>query len=304
MSIYLRGKSWYYDFIHKGQRYTGSFGTVSRTVAKEELARKKAEVVEGRLNPAKARKSPRFDAFAQEYLEWVKANKKPLTYTKAVTVMRTLTATFGTKKLNEITPWHIEQYKKARKETGRLPSTINIELIFLKALLNKAQEWGRLAEHPGKAVKLLRNTHRKTRFLSEEEEACFLPACSPALRKAVEIGLLTGFRRQELTSSSGCFTPTGGCQPRSWHGECGCVLCEERREPHASAGAAAQSASPQCLSGPRRCADRAGERRRPAVGSEQPLTAVSRGLRASKARTLRPARPPAYLRLSPRDGRR
>ena len=55
MSIYLRKKSWYYDFVHKGQRYTGSFGPVSRTVAKEELARKKAEVVEGgklaRLRP-------------------------------------------------------------------------------------------------------------------------------------------------------------------------------------------------------------------------------------------------------------
>ena len=79
MSIYLRGKSWYYDFIHKGVRYTGSFGAVSRTVAKEELARKKAEVVEGRLNPAKARKSPRFAAFADEYLDWMKANRKPLT---------------------------------------------------------------------------------------------------------------------------------------------------------------------------------------------------------------------------------
>jgi len=73
MAIYLRGKSWYFDFVHKGQRYTGSFGPVSRTVAKEELARKKAEVVEGRLNPAKARKSPRFATFAGEYLDWLKA---------------------------------------------------------------------------------------------------------------------------------------------------------------------------------------------------------------------------------------
>jgi len=44
MSIYFRGKSWYYDFIHKGQCSTGSFGQVSRLVAKEEQSRKKAEV--------------------------------------------------------------------------------------------------------------------------------------------------------------------------------------------------------------------------------------------------------------------
>ena len=54
MSLYQRGKSWYYDFVHKGQRYTGSFGTVSRTTAKEELARTKTAVIEQKLNPAKA----------------------------------------------------------------------------------------------------------------------------------------------------------------------------------------------------------------------------------------------------------
>jgi len=52
---------------------------VSRTIAKEELVRKKTEVIEQKLNPAKGRKSPRFDAFAEEYLEWGRANKKPLT---------------------------------------------------------------------------------------------------------------------------------------------------------------------------------------------------------------------------------
>jgi hypothetical protein len=90
MAIYQRGKSFYYDFVYKGQRYTGCIGPVSRTIAKEEEARKKAEVIEGRLNPAKTRKSPRFEAFAQEYLEWVKANKKPLTHKRVEALMKRL----------------------------------------------------------------------------------------------------------------------------------------------------------------------------------------------------------------------
>src|SRR5262245_22481851 len=147
MSIYLRGKSWYYDFIHKGQRYTGSFGQVSRTVAKEELARKKAEVVEGRLNPAKARKSPRFDAFAEEYLEWVKINRKPETYRRLGFTIPRLASFFGQKQLSEITAWHIEQYKKARKDAGMLPSTINLDLSVINAMLRKAQIWKKLGEH-------------------------------------------------------------------------------------------------------------------------------------------------------------
>src|SRR5215471_10945689 len=192
MAIYLRGKSWYYDFVHKGQRYTGSFGPVSRTVAKEEEARKKTEVLEQRLNPAKARKSPRFDAFVEEYLDWVKANRKPLTVKRVAVTLERLNTFFGQKKLSELTAWQLEQFKKARKDEGKAPGTINFDLTILKAMLTKAQEWGKLAEHPGKTVKLLKNPHRKARFLSEEEEASLLPACSPALRRAVEIGLLTG----------------------------------------------------------------------------------------------------------------
>ena len=37
---YYRGKSAYYDFIEKGQRYVGRIGPVSLKIAKEIIARK------------------------------------------------------------------------------------------------------------------------------------------------------------------------------------------------------------------------------------------------------------------------
>lgn len=200
MAIYQRGKSWYYDFVHKGQRYTGCFGHVSRTTAKEELARKKTEVIEGKLNPAKTRKSPRFDAFVEEYLEWLKANRKPLTFQRVGEALVNIRPSFGTKRLNEITAWDMERYKRVRKEAGKQPGTINLELATLKAILNKAVTWKKLVDHPGKEVKALKVANERTRFLTEEEEARFLTASSPALRRIVEAGLLTGFRRQELTT--------------------------------------------------------------------------------------------------------
>jgi len=200
MAIYQRGKSYYYDFVYKGQRYSGCIGPVSRTIAKETEARKKAEVIEGRLNPAKARKSPCFDAFTQEYLEWLRVNRKPLTVKKVHSVLARLNPFFGSKKLNEITAWDMERYKKERREAGRQPSTINVELTILKMILNRAVTWKKLAEHPGKEVKTLQGVHGRTRFLSEEEEAAILAVCSSALRRAVEVGLLTGFRRQELVN--------------------------------------------------------------------------------------------------------
>jgi hypothetical protein len=38
MSLYQRGKSWYYDFQYRGERYTGCIDAVSKTVAKEIVA--------------------------------------------------------------------------------------------------------------------------------------------------------------------------------------------------------------------------------------------------------------------------
>jgi len=96
MAIYLRGNSYYYDFVYKGQRLHGLHrpGVPDHGQGGGE-ARKKTEVIEGRLNPAKARKSPRFDTFAETYLEWSKDNKKPLTTLRNRKALDNLTACFG-----------------------------------------------------------------------------------------------------------------------------------------------------------------------------------------------------------------
>jgi integrase len=200
MAIYLRGKSYYFDFVHKGQRYTGCIGPVSRTVAKEEEARKKAEVIEGRLNPARARKSPRFDAFAEEYLGWSKANKKPRAHERDVTSLAALRPFFSGKTLADITPWPIEKYKKARKDLGKSNQTVNLELACLKALFSKAIIWRKAGENPVKQVKMLQVNNARVRFLEEEEEARLLPECKGYLHDIVCTALNTGFRRNELLS--------------------------------------------------------------------------------------------------------
>ncbi len=200
MAIYQRGKSWYYDFVHKGQRYTGCFGQVSRTTAKEELARKKTEVIEGKLNPVKARKSLRFDVFSQDYLEWSKANKKPRSYERDLTSLAALRPFFSGKSLSDITPWLIEKYKRLRKEKGKSNQTVNLELACLKTLFSKAVTWKKAAENPVKEVKMLRVNNARVRFLDEEEEGRLLVECQGYLHDIVITALHTGFRRNELLS--------------------------------------------------------------------------------------------------------
>ena len=70
MSLYQRGKSWYYDFQYRSERYTGCIGPVSKTVAKEILAKKKAEAVEGRYELPSEKPSPRLEDFVKEYFAY------------------------------------------------------------------------------------------------------------------------------------------------------------------------------------------------------------------------------------------
>jgi len=77
MSLYQRGKSWYYDFKYRGERYTGCVGAVSKTVAKEIMAKKKAEAVEGRYELPAKKQSPPFEEMADEYLRYYRVNRAP-----------------------------------------------------------------------------------------------------------------------------------------------------------------------------------------------------------------------------------
>lgn len=200
MSIYPRGKSWYYDFVHKGQRYTGCFGKVSKTIAKEEEHRLKAQALEGQLNPHKRRQTPTFAKFVEaHYLPWLETNRKPSTVERNHDVFDVALPCFGTKRLDTIAPLDIERFKKHRKDVGCRAGSINLELTILRTVFNKAIAWQFLRENPAKTVQKLPRPEGKTRFLTGEEEHALLAISSPALVRVVRLGAMTGLRRRELT---------------------------------------------------------------------------------------------------------
>jgi Phage integrase, N-terminal SAM-like domain len=114
MSLYQRGKSWYYDFQYRGERYTGCIGSVSKTVAKEILAKKKAEAVEGRYELPSKKPTPKLEEFAKEYFAYYRANRRPRSAERHETSYRAMHPTFGHVRLADITPLAIERYKRQR----------------------------------------------------------------------------------------------------------------------------------------------------------------------------------------------
>src|SRR5438128_6101055 len=191
MSLYQRGKSWYYDFQYRGERYTGCIGSVSKTVAKEIMAKKKAEAVEGRYELPSKKPSPQFEDIAEEYLRYYQANRRPRSLERHQMAFQALKPFFGGHRLADISPFLIEKYKRLRKEAGRSEVTINRELAFLKNLFTMAMTWGKASENPVSRVRFFREDNGRTRFLTEEEETRLLAACSPTLRPVVLTALHT-----------------------------------------------------------------------------------------------------------------
>jgi len=114
---------------------------------------------------------------------------------------------FGSKLLSEINPLSIEKYKKARKEEGAEPATINRELGCLRHMFNMAIAWGKAQNYPfgfGKnKVKFLKELKEKDRILTEEEEARLLEvvrltAKSQHLEPIIITALNTGMRKGKI----------------------------------------------------------------------------------------------------------
>ena len=198
MSLYQRGKSWYYDFQYRGERYTGCIGPVSKTIAKEIMAKKKAEAVEGRYELPSKKPSPLFENVADEYLKYYQANRRPRSAERHEMAFKALKPFLAGHRLSDISPFLIEKYKRSRKEQGRSDVTINRELAFLKNLFTMAIKWGKASENPVEQVRFFREDNGRTRILTDEEEARLLACCNPYLRPLVIAALHTGFRKSEL----------------------------------------------------------------------------------------------------------
>jgi hypothetical protein len=151
---------WAYDFRVNKQRFAGVIGEMPRgeaeallpdmkRAAKEAYQRERLIVQEARqrtrLKALEQRLglATQFREFTEKHLAFSRANNRASITAR---IMRTLTTGlyphFGHKRLDEITPFAVETFKQARQAEGMSAWTINIDLATLKAMMNRAVEWG------------------------------------------------------------------------------------------------------------------------------------------------------------------
>src|SRR2546426_5284105 len=76
--LVLRGKTWWLDFYDNGELHRERLGkNINRSVAGEIAAVKRAAILKGEAGIGKKKKDLLYDDARNEFLKWVKANKKP-----------------------------------------------------------------------------------------------------------------------------------------------------------------------------------------------------------------------------------
>lgn len=201
--MYKRGENWVTEFQHEGVRYKKALGKgISKTVAKEREAKYRQEVREGK-HRVKARRI-KFEKFKEKYLDHARVNKKPKSAKRNEVSIGQLMPYFKGKLIGSIHPFQVEKYKKARRDGGASPATVNRDIACLRNMMNKAVEWNFLQVNPIAKVKLLHEDNEVMWVLSPEEEARLLDECDKRpqrlryLKDLVEFALYSGMRQGEI----------------------------------------------------------------------------------------------------------
>jgi integrase len=205
MSVYKRGKRWYYYIKISGARQRGAIPE-ARTKYQAEQAeiRIRNEIFEGRFGARQTTKTLR--EFVEEtFLPWAKENKR--SWRNDVSRAKPILAFFGKRRLVDISPFLVEKYKsergksKTRRGDVRAKATVNRELQLLSRIFTLAMRNKELRSNPCAEVEPFKGEVRRNRYLLPDEEKRLMAVLigrRAHLRLIVLIALNTGMRRGEI----------------------------------------------------------------------------------------------------------
>lgn len=199
---------WYFRVQIRGKRYHRAVpeATTRRDAEKAETIFK-AELLQGRYGLADNKGEMLFDELKHVFIEYAMSNKR--SWKGNVSCLNKLIAFFGGKRLKDITPFMIENYRAERKKFRKKDksplknATINREIEVLRKMFNIAIDNDWLDENPcsAKKVKPFREDNKKERYLEPNEEARLLNVCIGEyayIRPIIICALHTGMRKGEI----------------------------------------------------------------------------------------------------------
>lgn len=142
---------------------------VTRTQAEDYVSKARTEAREGRLQLPKGRKTHLgFSEAADTYLARLRQSGGKNLRNKERALRLHLKPFFGQRRLDQLSDFLIERYKKTRRDAGAQTGTINNELIALSHLLTMAAQWKWLSQRPCRIKKFEDAPSTETPLTHEE----------------------------------------------------------------------------------------------------------------------------------------
>ena len=179
-------------------------GSLNRTLAKQQEALIKTELMKGIVRSDQAR-SLTFKEWGEAYLELEEVKRLRSRKDRVNVVRLQLIPFFGRKDLTAITPDDVEVYRAQRKKrNGQAASlqTINNDHIILKHCLNVARRKRLLTVNPASLVPIPCANNERDRVLTAEEWQRLYEAASSHLKPILQTGYHLGQRLGEILNLS------------------------------------------------------------------------------------------------------
>lgn len=186
----------------EARRYTERLPTgIAAAAAKQRAREILSAAFAGGFDPK--RQTPRrLGEALDDYEKWAVVHR-PLTIKSRKSLSKILRDGFGDIKLDDISPFHVERFKRARTVEEAKPATINRAVAQLKHLLGLAASWGWMMPEKARAVravKLLKEGAGRVRYLLDDEEKRLFAEIPKGIRPLVLTALMSGMRLGEIVS--------------------------------------------------------------------------------------------------------
>jgi integrase len=198
VSIYRRGKVWWYKFRFAGQLVRESTKSVSKTVATEAERSRRRELENSFNRISKPRTAALFASAAETWLKSKTAHLSARSVIIERANLKHINPYFGKMLLCDVVADDISGYQAIRLKQGSAPKTVNLEVGTIRAILRRNRLWASIQPD----VRMLRVREDIGRAITKQEELRLLEACrssrSRSLYPAVLVALNTCMRYTEL----------------------------------------------------------------------------------------------------------
>jgi integrase len=201
VSVYKRGKIYWYKFTWNGELIRESTKQGNPRVARQMEAAHKTSLAKGEVGIREKKAVPTLRDFATgdftkhvsaTFAAKVKTRKYYENGIKALLGFESL----ADARLDAISSEKISAYASKRQSDGLEISSINRELQVLRRMFHLAQEWSRVEKVLPK-VRMLPGERRRDRVVTPEEEQRYLAAAPPLLREVGTVLIDTAVRPEE-----------------------------------------------------------------------------------------------------------